>query len=202
MVPLRIARVRATGAAEVASLSLVAAGIDYPKTLSIPMVAGRWFRAGETGLSSCVVDAAAAKALFPGVDAAAVVGRTVKAAPADSALSIVGVLEDPMTYRGLFEAFDEGRGGRTLTGALLSFRNVYVPEDALGRGATLSMVERAARRRARVGGGEAAPRAVAAAKDARRRPRASPACSSGGTGWTAWAARARPGPRSATSSGS
>jgi hypothetical protein len=44
---------------------------------------------------------------------------------------VVGVLEDPMTYRALFEAFDEGRGARTLISALLSFRNVYVPEDAI-----------------------------------------------------------------------
>jgi hypothetical protein len=44
---------------------------------------------------------------------------------------VVGVLADPMTYRGLFEAFDEGRSSRTLVGSLLSFRNVYVPADAI-----------------------------------------------------------------------
>jgi len=140
VVPMRNSRVRATGEAEVQSLSLVAAGIDYPKTLSIAMVAGRWFVPGETGLSVCVVDAAAAQALFPGVDVARVVGRTVRTTPTEAVLPIVGVLEDPMTYRGLFEAFDEGRGSRTLTGSLLSFRNVYVPEDALGAG-DLSVVE-------------------------------------------------------------
>src|SRR5207249_3974002 len=43
----------------------------------------------------------------------------------------VGVLEDPMTYRALFAAFDENRRTRTMTGSLLMFRNVYVGEDAL-----------------------------------------------------------------------
>jgi ABC-type antimicrobial peptide transport system permease subunit len=52
---------------------------------------------------------------------------------------VVGVLEDPLTHRDLFEAFDEGRGSRTLTSALLSFRNVYVPEGAI-RGDELSGV--------------------------------------------------------------
>lgn len=140
VVPVRQARTRATGDAEVPNLSLVAAGIEYPRTLSIPLLAGRWFRPGERGLSACVVDAAAAQALFPGVAPAGVLGRSVRTAPLEASLPIVGVLEDPMTYRGLFEAFDEGRGSRTLTGSLLSFRNVYVPEDALGAG-DLSMVE-------------------------------------------------------------
>src|SRR4029450_13800910 len=47
---------------------------------------------------------------------------------------VVGVLADPMTYRALFDAFDENRKSRTLSGALLAFRNVYVPEDALPAG--------------------------------------------------------------------
>ena len=140
VVPTRQARVRATGDVEAPNLSLVAAGVDYPRSLSIPLIAGRWFRGGETGLTACVLDAAAAKALFPGLDAAGVVGKTVRTSPAEAVLPVLGVLEDPMTYRSLFEAFDEGRGSRTLTGSLLSFRNVYVPEDALGRG-DLSMVE-------------------------------------------------------------
>ncbi|MHC5010752.1 MAG: ABC transporter permease, partial [Planctomycetota bacterium] len=42
----------------------------------------------------------------------------------------LGVLRDPLTHRAVFESFDEGRGARTLTSALLSFRNVYVPAAA------------------------------------------------------------------------
>lgn len=49
----------------------------------------------------------------------------------DETFEIVGILEDPLTYRALFETFDEGRGSRTLTSSLLSFRNIYVRETTL-----------------------------------------------------------------------
>ena len=140
VVPLRQARVSGSGTAEVSNLSLVATSIDYPRTTSLGVEAGRWFRAGESGLTTCVLDDAAAKTLFPGVAAKDVVGRSVKTSRGGAPLAIVGILEDPMTYRSLFEAFDEGRGSRTVTAALLSFENVYVPEDALGSG-ELSLVE-------------------------------------------------------------
>lgn len=140
IVPVRQSRVAGTGSVEVAGLSLVAVGLDYPRSVGVAPVAGRWLDAGERGTSVCVLDDAAAKALYPGLPPSDVVGRTVVTRPGGLSLRIVGVLEDPMTYRRLFEAFDEGRGSRTLTGSLLSFRNVYVPEDALGDG-DLSLVE-------------------------------------------------------------
>lgn len=132
VVPLRSERVTATGDAEVRQMVLAAVGVGFPRTLAISLRAGRFLRPDDRGLSACVLDESSAKSLFPGVAPAAVVGRTVRLArPAPVDVPVVGVLEDPMTYRALFEAFDEGRGARTLISALLSFRNVYVPEDAI-----------------------------------------------------------------------
>jgi ABC-type antimicrobial peptide transport system permease subunit len=59
---------------------------------------------------------------------------TVELPDGDRVLRVVGVMEDPLTYRVLFETFDEGRGARTLTSSLLSFRNVYVRETLLDSG--------------------------------------------------------------------
>lgn len=132
VVPLRSERVTATGDAEVRQMVLAAVGVGFPRTLAISLRAGRFLRPDDRGLSACVLDESSAKSLFPGVAPAAVVGRTVRLArPAPVDVPVVGVLEDPKTYRALFEAFDEGRGARTLISALLSFRNVYVPEDAI-----------------------------------------------------------------------
>jgi putative ABC transport system permease protein len=140
VVPIRQLRVTWTGTVEVSDLSLVATGIEFPRTTAIPLEAGRWFTERENGLSACVLDDAAARALFPGLLPDAIVGKAVRTDRGRDPLPVVGVLGDPMTYRSLFEAFDEGRGSRTVTASLLSFRNVYVPEDALGRG-DLSLVE-------------------------------------------------------------
>lgn len=132
VVPLRSERVTASGDVEVRQMVLAAVGVGFPRTLAIAPRAGRFLGPGDRGLSACVLDESSAKSLFPGVAPAAVVGRTVRLArPAPVDVPVVGVLEDPMTYRALFEAFDEGRGARTLISALLSFRNVYVPEDAI-----------------------------------------------------------------------
>ncbi|MFO0933310.1 MAG: ABC transporter permease [Planctomycetota bacterium] len=132
VVPLRSERVTATGDVEVRQMVLAAVGVGFPRTLSIALRAGRFLRPDDHGLSACVLDESSAKSLFPGLAPAAVLGRTVRLArPTPVDVPVVGVLEDPMTYRALFEAFDEGRGARTLISALLSFRNVYVPEDAV-----------------------------------------------------------------------
>lgn len=138
--PLRQARVGAKGAAEATSLSIVATTLDYPRTTSVALEAGRWMRPDEKGLSACVLDDAAAKALFPGLRPSEVVGKSVTTSRSTDPIPVVGILADPMTYRSLFEAFDEGRGSRTVTASLLSFQNVYVPEDALGAG-DLSLVQ-------------------------------------------------------------
>jgi putative ABC transport system permease protein len=132
VVPLRSERVTAAGDVEVRQMVLAAVGVGFPRTLAISLRAGRFLRPDDRGLAACVLDESSARSLFPGTEPAAVVGRTVRLArgtPVD--VPVVGVLEDPMTYRALFEAFDEGRGARTLISALLSFRNVYVPEDGI-----------------------------------------------------------------------
>lgn len=133
VVPVRTERTTATGAAEARQTVLAAVGAAFPRTLELAVVAGRFLRPEDRGLTVCVLDESAAATLFPGVAPRDVPGRrvTVAGATARGAPEVVGVLEDPMTYRALFEAFDEGRGARTLLSALLSFRNVYVPEDAL-----------------------------------------------------------------------
>ena len=131
-VPLRTESTGARGDAEVRRLVLAAVSPDYPRTIDVDLVAGRWFTAEERGLSVCVLDRSAAEALFPGVLPQAVLGRRLhleREAGGDPA--VVGVLDDPMTYRAVYEAFDESRSSRTLAGQLFSFRNVYVPESAL-----------------------------------------------------------------------
>ncbi len=146
VVPLRQEMVSATGTATVARVPLVAVTPDYAATLRVRLLAGRWLAASDHGLDACVLDQSAAASLFPAsagapdagtfgaaaFDATQVLGRRVTLSGGSSRFTtVVGVLEDPMTYRRLFEAFDEGRSTRTLVGALLSFRNVYVPADAM-----------------------------------------------------------------------
>jgi putative ABC transport system permease protein len=141
VVPVRQAAGAARGDAHVDRLSFVASGPDYAATLEIPLAAGRWFAPADVPERVVVLDASAASSLFPGRAPSDVLSRTVEATPGGRALSlrVVGVLADPLTYRGLFEAFDEGRGARTLASALLSFRNAYVPIGALP-GADLTRV--------------------------------------------------------------
>jgi putative ABC transport system permease protein len=140
VVPLRTEAGVARGDVEARRLVLAAVSPEYPRTLQVDLVAGRWFTDAERGLSACVLDRSAAAALFPGVPPAGVVGRRIALGREPSAQPVVvGVLGDPMTHRAVFEAFDEGRSSRTLVGALLSFRNVYVPQDALASG-ELTMV--------------------------------------------------------------
>ena len=139
VVPLRSEQVTATGDVEAARTVLAAVTPDYPRTLDIDMAAGRWFRADEHGFSVCVLDRSAAKTLFPGPASAeaawaatSVLGRHVRFTGGEGREAVVvGVLSDPMTYRSLFESFDEGRGSRTLAAARLSFRSAYVPADAI-----------------------------------------------------------------------
>jgi putative ABC transport system permease protein len=135
VVPMRQRLAAARGDVVETRLSLVATTPEYPETLSLALLAGRFFAASDRGLSVAVLDASTAKALFPDRTPAQVLGRKVvlEGDPAGEPV-VVGVLADPMTYRALFDAFDENRKSRTLAGALLAFRNVYVPEDALPAG--------------------------------------------------------------------
>ncbi len=134
------ANARADGGDGEQRVSFVAAPPAYLKTLNIPMAAGRWLQDddpdGVEGEGVCVLDAAAVGLLFPDTDAESDIGRVIEVDVAGTKRRhrVIGVLEDPLRYRELFDAFDEGRGSRTLTSSLLSFRNVYVPETALGDG--------------------------------------------------------------------
>jgi putative ABC transport system permease protein len=121
-----------TGAFDVQALGTTEA---YLRTMDVSLAAGRWFGAAD-GPEACVLDQATAKRLFPRRPAKDALGADlVLALPAEERrVRVVGVLTDPLTYRDLFDAFDEGRGARTLTSSLLSFRNVYVPDAALGEG--------------------------------------------------------------------
>lgn len=114
----------------------VAAAPDYLRTLSVAVLAGRWLAPEDRGRAVCTLDLALARQLLPGREPAEVPGSvlelTLPTGPVRS--TVVGVLEDPLTYRELFDAFDEGKGARTLTSSLLSFRNVYLPDGALGEG--------------------------------------------------------------------
>ena len=117
------------------AVGLVAAPPAYLATIDVALAAGRWLTADDGPGQACVLDAAVAALFFPGVEPPAVLGRTVAATAVGEPLPpcpVVGVLRDPLTHRALFEAFDEGRGARALTSSLLSFRNVYLPDGALG----------------------------------------------------------------------
>lgn len=113
------------------TMQVLAAGPGYLATASVEVEAGRWVRPQER--DACVLDRAAAARLFPDLSSQAVLGRQLRAelAGAEHVLEIVGVLEDPVALRSLFDAFDEGAGARTLTSSLLSFRNVYVAEGVV-----------------------------------------------------------------------
>ena len=122
-------------------MQIVAAPPAYVETLNIPVAYGRWLNdtdpAGGIGKEgTCVLDRAAVPRLFPERAPEDVVGQTLelRVDGIPRTMKIVGVLSDPLRYRELFETFDEGRGARTLTSSLLSFRNVYVPFGTLGDG--------------------------------------------------------------------
>lgn len=138
VVPLRTESISAAGDEKVGQVVLAAVSPDYPKTLSIGLVAGAWFKEEDRGFSVCVLDKSAARELFPTLPPAAVLGKRVHLGGGQNPAGqggreprVVGILDDPMTYRALFDVFDEGRTTRTLVGSLMSFRNVYVPADAL-----------------------------------------------------------------------
>ncbi len=117
---------------------VVASQPAYLKTLTVPVQHGRWLNdgdnvVGEQGVASCALDHAAAKRIFGDEDPAQAVGKVFELTLRGQAraMTVVGVLSDPLRYRELFETFDEGKGARTLTSSLLSFRNIYVPERLL-----------------------------------------------------------------------
>ncbi len=138
-------------------VQLVAAPPDYLGTLDVPLAAGRWLTAADAagrdgpGPLACALDSQAAADLWPGLAPAACLGRPleVRVAGRPLRLVVVGVLSDPLRYRVLFETFDSSRGARTLSSALLAFRNVYLPFEALD-GAPLSGISVVARRAAQV----------------------------------------------------
>ncbi len=108
----------------------------YLRTLSVRPLAGRWFEAADRGRAVCVLDAALARRLAPAEPVERLVGARIHLGlPGGGAEhEVLGVLEDPVSWRDLFDAFDLGQTARTLTSSLLSFRNVYLPEGALGDG--------------------------------------------------------------------
>lgn len=119
------------------AVGLVRAPPSYLSTIDVALAAGRWLRDADAPGTACVLDAAVAALVFPDLEPGAMLGRDVQIAPggeAARAVPVVGVLTDPLTHRDLFDAFDEGRGARALTSSLLSFRNVYLPDDSLEHG--------------------------------------------------------------------
>ena len=138
VVPQKQRPAAVTGEASEPRLSIVGTVPGYLDTLGVRLVAGRWLREDELGGGAAALDQNVAEALFPGRAFADVLGREIHVEGV-GAFRVVGVLEDPMTYRVLFKAFDEQRHTRTMTGSLLMFRNVYVGIRALA-GADLSGV--------------------------------------------------------------
>jgi len=118
-------------------LQVVAAPPAYLETLQVPVAAGRWLRPGDAdgrdGEGVCTLDASTAQHLFPGTRPTEALGRVMEIAIFGRRrhFRVVGILSDPLRHRALFDTFDEGRGARTLTSSLLSFRNIYVPSSTL-----------------------------------------------------------------------
>lgn len=112
------------------TMQVLAAPPSYLSTLEVTLAGGRWI---GTDTSTCAVDAAVVETLFPGVKPRDAVGREidVRIGKQTRRTRIVGVLNDPISLRALFDAFDAGSGARTLTSSLLSFRNVYVPAETV-----------------------------------------------------------------------
>jgi hypothetical protein len=133
MAPTRIALGSARGDAEVPRIPLLSVAPGYPETLAIDRVAGEWFLPEDDPGAVCALDESAAALLFPGRSPGEVEGRSVvvEGPGGRSERRVVGILEDPLTYRALFEAFDEGARSRALTSGMLSFRNLYLPEGQL-----------------------------------------------------------------------
>ncbi|MFV1959299.1 MAG: ABC transporter permease [Planctomycetota bacterium] len=132
--PRRLSAGRARGEAGLDHVSLAAVEPSYLRTLDVGLLAGRFLGAGDADAPVCVLDESTAAVLFPGSRPREVVGRTVDVTEPDGETKgrrVLGVLQDPITHRDVFEAFDEGRGARTLTSSMFSFRNLYVPLDAL-----------------------------------------------------------------------
>ena len=113
------------------TMQVLATGPAYLKTTSIGVRAGRWLKAADD--AACALDRAAAERLFPDTALDSIVGRSIEIERAGEPMrfEVVGILDDPVMLRELFDAFDEGAGARTLTSSLLSFRNVYVPASFL-----------------------------------------------------------------------
>jgi putative ABC transport system permease protein len=131
VVPVRQRTSSVAGEATLPRIAVAAVPQGFARTLDVPLVAGRWFEPGDGSLA-CVLDESAARALFPGREPAEAIGRTVRWRSTVAVESrVTGVLGDPMTYRALFEALDESRSSRMLSTMLLSFRNLYVPPEAL-----------------------------------------------------------------------
>jgi putative ABC transport system permease protein len=116
-------------------VQVIATPPTYLETLDIAPVAGRWFDERDRGRDVAVLDQALARRVLVGAPGSAVGRRlALDVGGAARTVEVIGVLADPLTYRALFDAFDEGQGARTLTSSLLSFRNVYLPDGALGQG--------------------------------------------------------------------
>lgn len=139
------------------SATVVAAPHDIASSTDVPLLAGRWWKEDddlsprEPGVA--VLDAALARVLLaqpgervarPGTDVRSLVGSTIAlgrptADPAvgaedapsafepGSRFEVIGVLDDPMRYRALFEELDVGQDTRMLGSSILSFRNLYIP---------------------------------------------------------------------------
>ena len=138
LVPMKQASAEGKGDVVVPRMSLVAVPADYPRTLSVPVVAGRFLSTGDRGFDACVLDAGAAAELWPGVPPSAVVGKTLDLGPSPGPAgsprrtpTVVGVRAAPLTFRARVGAFAEGRAARAPASSLLTFKNAYVPFDAI-----------------------------------------------------------------------
>jgi histidine ammonia-lyase len=101
LAPRRQALGRAVGAALVESIPVFSVPPEYLRTLELRTIAGRWLEPKDDRWTTCVLDRSAAEALFPGRPPEEAVGQTVRLVDAggDHERRVLGVLQDPLTYR-------------------------------------------------------------------------------------------------------
>lgn len=112
---------------------------DWVEVVSPELVAGRFFRSGETG--ACVLDEWVHRRLFPAHPPSRVedggIEVLVTLAGQRQAFRVIGVVRDPFGIRERFEEWDVTGSARSQIVRFMEYKSVYVPREALGAGSTV-----------------------------------------------------------------
>ncbi|MCI0651528.1 MAG: ABC transporter permease [Planctomycetes bacterium] len=137
VVPISFELVIAARAPHTRPTLLMATESGFADLMRTGVLAGRFFRAGEThaggagagaGAGVAVLDEALARDLSPD-DPAAMVGEeiTITRGGVPARALVLGVMRDPITLRRHLDVYDTQSAARSIGARRLEFRNVYVP---------------------------------------------------------------------------